>query len=76
MPNEEIDPTESTLREAFEKTGLEDDTVNMDALRSRAQRELHIKDLVSFGFSHVLRTVLALLSGLYNRIHQPPSERS
>lgn len=76
MASQDDGSMESALREAFDRSALDDADIDMDVLRGRAHHELHMRDLIGFGFSHLIRAVLAVLGCVYNKVHQPPAERS
>ncbi len=76
MASQDDGSMESALREAFDRSASDDAAINMDALRDRAHHELHVRDLIGFGFSHLIRAVLAILGCVYNQVHQTPAERS
>lgn len=64
MQEPDNETTESLLRQAFDQTAQGDQTIDLEPLRHRAHRELQARDLVGFGFSHLLASIAVLLNGL------------
>lgn len=66
--SEHLDAIEVRLREASLDGRAVEDQPDLSLLMRRARREVGLRDVVSFGFAHMLTTMLALVATIFNRV--------
>ncbi|MCB1685612.1 MAG: hypothetical protein KDI31_14050 [Pseudomonadales bacterium] len=71
--SEHLDAIEVRLREASLDGRAVEDQPDLSLLMRRARREVGLRDVVSFGFVHMLTTMLALVATVFNRVQARPA---
>lgn len=66
---------EGRLREASLLGRSEVPAPDLSRLMQRARREVGLRDVVGFGFAHLLTTMLALVATVFNRAQAGPVRR-
>lgn len=71
---EHLDQIEERLRNASQLGRSAEPETDLERLMRRARREVGLRDLVGFGFAHMLTAMLALVATVFSRV-QPGSTR-
>lgn len=74
--NEDPDYEDLEARLRALKPSHEEDEVDTTSLLAKGRRQLAARDAMSFGFAHLVQSVLALFSVLYRAGHTAGSRRN
>lgn len=69
---QKYEATEQALRSA--STQIPTATPDTQSLMSKARIQVSGKDLMAFGFAHLMRTLLTLFAGVYRQVRDKPEK--